>query len=194
METLKKVLILLSSLGFLLVVVGLIAPGWVLLDADMIEMVALQMKKMPPQVQQQYKQQAEILKQHPEIPVLKDISMRCGPFFISYCIGMETHGIYGDVCVVMSPGAIISMLDMFDRNRTKDQLTGVMDSIKSSGWTVTSIIQVYVAIIVICALVLIQSFVSLVLTIVYVCIRHPRKRLGIAGSVSSFLSGMQSFI
>ena len=55
METLKKVLILLSSLGFLLVVVGLIAPGWVLLDADMIEMVALQMKKMPLQVQQQYK-------------------------------------------------------------------------------------------------------------------------------------------
>jgi hypothetical protein len=47
------------------------------------------------------------------------ISDAGGPFFISYCIGMETHGIYGDVCVVMSPGAIISMLDMFDRNRTK---------------------------------------------------------------------------
>jgi hypothetical protein len=31
------------------------APGWVLLDADMIEMVALQMKKIPVQVQQQYK-------------------------------------------------------------------------------------------------------------------------------------------
>ena len=56
------------------------------------------------------------------------------------------------------------------------------------------VIRVYVAIIVICALVLIQSFVSLVLTIVYVCIKHPRKRFGIAGSVSSFLSGMQSFI
>ena len=55
METLKKVLILLSSLGFLLVVIGLITPGWVLLDADIIEMVALQMKKMPVQVQQQYK-------------------------------------------------------------------------------------------------------------------------------------------
>ena len=55
MQTLKKVLILLSSLGFLLVVIGLITPGWVLLDADIIEMVALQMKKMPVRVQQQYK-------------------------------------------------------------------------------------------------------------------------------------------
>ena len=40
METLKKVLILLSSLGFLLVVIGLITPGWVLLDADNIETAA----------------------------------------------------------------------------------------------------------------------------------------------------------
>jgi hypothetical protein len=55
METLKKVLILLSSLGFLLVVIGLITPGWVLFDTDVIEMVALQMKKMPVQVQQQHK-------------------------------------------------------------------------------------------------------------------------------------------
>ena len=55
MTTLKKVLIVLSSLGFLLVVIGLITPGWVLLDADLIEMAALQMKKMPVQVQQRYK-------------------------------------------------------------------------------------------------------------------------------------------
>jgi hypothetical protein len=54
METLKKVLILLSSLGFLLVVIGLITPGWVLFDTDVIEMVALQLKKMPVQFQQQY--------------------------------------------------------------------------------------------------------------------------------------------
>jgi hypothetical protein len=54
METLKKVLILLSSLGFLLVVIGLITPGWVLLDFDVIEMDALQLKKMPVQFQQQY--------------------------------------------------------------------------------------------------------------------------------------------
>ena len=54
METLKKVLILLSSLGFLLVVIGLITPGWVLFDTDVIEMDALQLKKMPVQFQQQY--------------------------------------------------------------------------------------------------------------------------------------------
>lgn len=55
MRTLKKVLIVLSSLGFLLVMIGLITPGWVLFDADINEMAALQMKKMSPQVQQQYK-------------------------------------------------------------------------------------------------------------------------------------------
>jgi len=34
-------------------------------------------------------------------------------------MGMVTGGIYRDTCVVMSPGAIISMLDMFARNTTK---------------------------------------------------------------------------
>ena len=46
METLKKVLILLSSLGFLLVVIALLTPGWVLLDVDIIEMAAPQVYKV----------------------------------------------------------------------------------------------------------------------------------------------------
>jgi len=60
-----------------------------------------------------------MVKQHPEIPVPKYFRFNCGPFFIQYCMGMVTGGIYRDTCVVMSPGAIISMLDMFARNTTK---------------------------------------------------------------------------
>ena len=183
METLKKVLILLSSLGFLLVVIALLTPGWILLDVDIIEMAAPQVYKVYKPSQQQ---QAEMVNQLPKRHVGNHFSMKFAPFFIHQCFVIITGSIHEDICFFTSPETFILMLQEHNR---KDHIPNIMDLIKTIGWTDTSIIRAYIAFIVICALVLIQSFVSLILTIVYVCIRHPRKRLGIAGSVSSFLSG-----
>ena len=183
METLKKVLILLSSLGFLLVVIALLTPGWVLLDVDIIEMAAPQVYKVYKPSQQQ---QAEMVNQLPKRHVGNHFSMKFAPFFIHQCFVIITGSIHEDICFFTSLETFILMLQEHNR---KDHIPNIMDLIKTIGWTDTSIIRAYIAFIVICALVLIQSFVSLILTIVYVCIRHPRKRLGIAGSVSSFLSG-----
>ena len=64
-------------------------------------------------------QQADMVKQHPEMPVPKYFSFWCGPFFIKYCMVMVTGGINRNICGVMSPGAIISMLNMLAGNTTK---------------------------------------------------------------------------
>ncbi|VDI00503.1 Hypothetical predicted protein [Mytilus galloprovincialis] len=60
--------------------------------------------------------------------------------------------------------------------------------------SIESMINMCIAIVVVCSLTLIQSFVSLVLTLVYSCKRYPRKRLGVVGSISLILSGTINFL
>ncbi|XP_076074568.1 uncharacterized protein LOC143045740 isoform X1 [Mytilus galloprovincialis] len=197
MKILKQIIVGTCSASFLMVIIGFATPGWLIFDVDMHKMQELEMKNQPVWMQKQYKERLALMKKDPTKPDMQDLRVTFGPFYMRYCLTMTFGTISTDICVMLSSGNAIELVETMMRNNISGKpAMQMMEELHKNGINISieSMINMCIAIVVVCSLTLIQSFVSLVLTLVYSCKRYPRKRLGVVGSISLILSGTINFL
>ncbi|CAC5402430.1 unnamed protein product [Mytilus coruscus] len=183
-----------GSASFLMVIIGFVTPGWLILNIDLPKIQEQEMKKQPVWMQNQYKERLALMKKDPNKPDMEDLRVTFGPFYMRYCMTMKIGTVSTDICVMLSSGNAIDLMETTMRNN--NSAMQMVEELHKNGINISieSMINICIAIIVVCSLTLIQSFVSLVLTLVYSCKRYPRKRLGVVGSISLILSGTITFL
>lgn len=194
MKIIKQIMIGTGSASFLMVIIGFVTPGWLILNIDLPKIQEQEMKKQPVWMQNQYKERLALMKKDPNKPDMEDLRVTFGPFYMRYCMTMKIGTVSTDICVMLSSGNAIDLMETTMRNN--NSAMQMVEELHKNGINISieSMINICIAIIVVCSLTLIQSFVSLVLTLVYSCKRYPRKRLGVVGSISLILSGTITFL
>lgn len=194
MKIIKQIMIGTGSASFLMVIIGFVTPGWLIVNIDLPKIQEQEMKKQPVWMQNQYKERLALMKKDPNKPDMEDLRITFGPFYMRYCMTMKIGTISSDICVIMSSGNAIDLVETRMRNNNSAMQMVEEQHNNEINISKESMINICIAIIVVCSLTLIQSFVSLVLTLVYSCKRYPRKRLGVVGSISLILSGTITFL
>lgn len=198
MQIFQKVVIGTCSASFLMVMIGFITPGWLIIDVDFQKMQEWEMKSLPIEEQNQLKEEKARMEKNPNEPHMKDLRLRYGPFYVRPCVTVEIGKLTSDICVIMLSGSAIDTMETMMRiNETGQQVMQITEEdLHKNGinLSIESMINMCRAIVVVCSLAFIQSFVSLVLTFVYCCKRYPPKRLGVVGSVFLILSGTTTSI
>ncbi|XP_063427987.1 uncharacterized protein LOC134711364 [Mytilus trossulus] len=165
MQKLRQIAIGTCIAGFLVVLSGVVTPGWLIFEYDWRKL----------------QEQSWIQR---NISLVKKVSTKqnllkfvFGTFYMQIC--------FDKFCVAMLLGYFIKTAN------TDYHLKGILSA---ADFLHLPIHKTYTAIVVICSLALILSFVSLVLTLVYNCKRYPHKRLGVIGSISLIMSGTTTFL
>ncbi|CAC5402429.1 unnamed protein product [Mytilus coruscus] len=177
-----------------MVIIGFVTPGWLIFNVDVPKMLEWEMKSQPVWMRNQNKERLALMKKDANIPDIQDIRVTFGPFYMRYCMTMKIGTVSTDICVMLSSGNAIDLMETTMRNNNSAMQMVEEQHNNEINISKESMINICIAIIVVCSLTLIQSFVSLVLTLVYSCKRYPRKRLGVVGSISLILSGTITFL
>ncbi|XP_076074570.1 uncharacterized protein LOC143045740 isoform X3 [Mytilus galloprovincialis] len=170
MKILKQIIVGTCSASFLMVIIGFATPGWLIFDVDMHKMQELEMKNQPVWMQKQYKERLALMKKDPTKPDMQDLRVTFGPFYMRYCLTMTFGTISTDICVMLSSGNAIELVETMMRNNISGKpAMQMMEELHKNGINIS-----------------IESM--------YSCKRYPRKRLGVVGSISLILSGTINFL
>ncbi|XP_071162865.1 uncharacterized protein [Mytilus edulis] len=175
MQKLRQIAIGTCIAGFLVVLSGVVTPGWLIFEYD----------------RRKFDDQSWIQR---NISLVKKYSTKqnlpkfvFGTLYMQFCdtFEPESRTVVNKFCVAMSLGNFIKMAN------TEYSFKGILEA---ADFLHLPINKTYTAIVVICSLALILAFVSLVLTLVYNCKRYPHKRLEVIGSISLIMSGTTTFL
>ncbi|VDI61500.1 Hypothetical predicted protein [Mytilus galloprovincialis] len=181
MQRLRQIAIGTCIAGFLVVLSGVVTPGWLIFEYDRRKLEERSWIQRNTSLVENYSTKQNLPK------------LVFGTFYMRICYtfesGLESGTVVNKFCVVMLLGHFINMAIIEYR---KYHLTGILAAADFLHLPMHN--TSYTAIVVVCSLTLILSFVSLVLTLVYNCKRYPQKRLGVIGSISLIMSGTATFL
>ncbi|VDI61506.1 Hypothetical predicted protein [Mytilus galloprovincialis] len=194
MEKWRQIAIGTCIAGFLMVLSGIVTPGWLIYDYSEEQLetqweTELNISLPSKRERQKLKQQLENHQPFSvtvTIPRERDLpKFFFGPFYICICSPWD------EFCVLLSPGNFIGLIENEIQDHSDSNLKTTIGFLHIS---IKTLLDRYTAITVVCTLDLILSFVSLILILVYNCKRYPRKRLGVICSISMILSGTTTFV